>query len=130
MLGCGEPPCVAVQKDVVNLLFVYGTLRSQFINKYAVLLRANADLLGPASIGGAIYRIAHYPAWKPAPGGQVWGELYRLQRPEAILTTLDQYEGEEFRRVLVETPEPAWIYQYQGDPPEASRIHSGDFCRP
>lgn len=120
----------AVQKDVVNLLFVYGTLRSQFTNQYAMLLRANAELIGAASIRGAIYRVGHYPAWKPAPEGQVWGELYRLRDPQKTLAVLDGYEGDDFERVLVEAPEPAWVYQYLADTPESGRIHSGDFCKP
>jgi gamma-glutamylcyclotransferase (GGCT)/AIG2-like uncharacterized protein YtfP len=113
---------------VVNLLFVYGTLRSQFTNDYAVLLRAQAELVGPASVRGAIYRVGHYPAWKPAPAGEVWGELYLLREPERTLQELDAYEGSEFERVLVNCPEPAWIYRYNLPTLESSRIQSGDFC--
>jgi gamma-glutamylcyclotransferase (GGCT)/AIG2-like uncharacterized protein YtfP len=115
---------------VVNLLFVYGTLRSQFTNDYAVLLRAQAELLGPASVCGAIYRVEHYPAWKPAPAGEVWGELYLLREPERTLQELDAYEGSGFERVLVNCLEPAWIYRYNLPTLESSRIQSGDFYRP
>jgi gamma-glutamylcyclotransferase (GGCT)/AIG2-like uncharacterized protein YtfP len=115
---------------VVNLLFVYGTLRSQFTNDYAVLLRAQAELVGPASVRGTVYRVDHYPAWKPAPDGEVWGELYRLHEPERTLSALDDYEGADFERVLIDCPQAAWIYRYDPPTPESSRIRSGDFCHP
>jgi gamma-glutamylcyclotransferase (GGCT)/AIG2-like uncharacterized protein YtfP len=110
-----------------DLLFVYGTLRSEFDNRYARLLRKEATLLGRASVPGSIYRIQHYPAFRPRPEGEVQGELYRLDNPEATLAILDEYEGEDFERVLVQG---AWLYQYKGDPPEDARIASGDFRAP
>ena len=59
--------------------------------------------------------------------GEVQGELYRLNTPERTLAALDEYEGEEFERVVVKG---AWLYQYKGDPPEEARIASGDFRAP
>ena len=106
------------------MLFVYGTLRSEFNNQYARLLRAQAELIGPATVPGSIYRVSHYPAYRPEPGGEVHGELYRLTDPETTLKALDEYEGEDFERVVVKD---AWIYQYRYQPPEDSRILSGVF---
>jgi gamma-glutamylcyclotransferase (GGCT)/AIG2-like uncharacterized protein YtfP len=57
----------------------------------------------------------------------VQGERYRLNTPEPTLRILDEYEGPEFERVLMEHN---WIYQYRTQPPESARISSGDFCRP
>jgi gamma-glutamylcyclotransferase (GGCT)/AIG2-like uncharacterized protein YtfP len=51
--------------------------------------------------------------------------LYRIKCPEKILRDLDEYEGPEFERVIVNN---AWIYQYRNRLPEESRIASGDFC--
>ena len=112
---------------MLDLLFVYGTLRSEFDNRYARLLREEAGFLRRASMPGSIYRVEHYPAFRPHPEGAVQGELYRLHTPEVTLAVLDEYEGEEFERVVVEG---AWLYQYKGDPPEEARIASGDFCAP
>jgi len=112
---------------VLNLLFVYGTLRSEFNNKYARLLRSQAELIGPATVPGSIYRVSHYPAYRPQPVGEVHGELYRLTDPETTLKALDEYEGEDFERVVMKD---AWIYQYKKEPPRYSRISSGDFCAP
>jgi gamma-glutamylcyclotransferase (GGCT)/AIG2-like uncharacterized protein YtfP len=109
------------------MLFVYGTLRSEFNNKYARLLRSQAALIGPATVPGSIFRVSHYPAYKPQPAGEVHGELYRLTDPETTLKALDEYEGEDFERVVVKD---AWIYQYKKEPPKYSRITSGDFCAP
>lgn len=112
---------------MLDLLFVYGTLRSEFDNRYARLLRNEATLLRRAAVPGAIYRVEHYPAFRPRPDGEVQGELYRLNTPEVTLAVLDEYEGEAFERVVVKG---AWLYQYKGDPPEEDRIASGDFRAP
>ncbi len=109
----------------MDLLFVYGTLRSEFDNRYAVLLRAGAEPVGAASAPGSIFRIAHYPGYRPEPVGEVRGELYRLHDPEAMLRILDEYEGPEYERVRVDS---YWIYQYRVQPSESARIASGDFC--
>jgi len=111
----------------MNILFVYGTLRSEFNNEYARLLRSQAELIGPATVPGSIYRVSHYPAYRPEPRGEVHGELYRLTDPETTLKALDEYEGEDFERVVIKD---AWIYQYKKEPPRYSRISSGDFCAP
>ena len=112
---------------MLDLIFVYGTLRSEFNNRYARLLRKEGTLVGPATVRGSIHRVRHFPAFRPEPAGEVRGELYRLHRPEATLKALDEYEGEEFERVVVND---AWIYQYRNPLPESSRIQSGDFCAP
>jgi gamma-glutamylcyclotransferase (GGCT)/AIG2-like uncharacterized protein YtfP len=109
---------------VLNLLFVYGTLRSEFNNRYARLLRSQAEMVRKASVLGSIYRVRHYPAYRPEPAGEVHGEIYQLADPETTLKILDEYEGPEFERVVVEG---AWIYQYRNQPPEDSRILSGVF---
>jgi gamma-glutamylcyclotransferase (GGCT)/AIG2-like uncharacterized protein YtfP len=110
-----------------DLLFVYGTLRSEFSNRYARLLRKGASLVGRATVAGSIHRVRHFPAFRPEPAGEVQGELYRLSRPEATLKALDEYEGPEFERVIVNE---VWIYQYKKPLPESSRILSGDFRAP
>ena len=110
---------------MLNLLFVYGTLRSEFDNEYARLLRSQAEPVGRATVTGSIYRVQHFPAFRPEPAGEVRGELYRLRDPETTLKALDEYEGTEFERVVVNGN---WIYQYGMQPPENSRIVSGDFC--
>jgi gamma-glutamylcyclotransferase (GGCT)/AIG2-like uncharacterized protein YtfP len=110
---------------VLNLLFVYGTLRSEFDNRYARLLRSHADFVGRATMPGSIYRVRHYPAFRPTPTGKVQGEMYRLNDPEPTLEALDEYEDAEFERVVLNG---AWIYLYKLQPADDRRIASGDFC--
>jgi gamma-glutamylcyclotransferase (GGCT)/AIG2-like uncharacterized protein YtfP len=115
----------------MDLLFVYGTLRSEFDNAYARLLRSQAEFVGEATVAGSIYRVDFYPAYKSSPAGEVTGEVYRLTDAEATLTALDDYEGEGFERVTVESSRgEAWIYLYRGVPAAEERIESGDFCAP
>jgi gamma-glutamylcyclotransferase (GGCT)/AIG2-like uncharacterized protein YtfP len=120
--------------SVLRTLFVYGTLRSEFSNHFARLLHRQGELIGKASVAGSIYRIESYPGWMPESKGEVHGELYRLRDPESTLQELDDYEGEDFERVAIETQGPAseiaWIYRYKKNPPDNSRIASGDFCAP
>jgi hypothetical protein len=40
------------------------------------------------------------------------------------LKALDEYEGAEFERVVVNG---SWIYQFGSEPPANARIASGDF---
>ena len=112
---------------MLNLLFVYGTLRSEFDNPGARLLRSRARLVRRATVPGSIYHIGHYPGFRPEPAGEVHGELYLLSRPEATLADLDDYEGPNFERVILSG---AWIYRYRHTPPESQLIASGDFCIP
>lgn len=116
-----------------DFLFVYGTLRSSFDNPHARLLREGAELLGPATVGGTIYRIAHYPAFLPGATGTVFGELYRIDDGAALFAALDEYEGPQFPRVRVTAQHHgaatnAWIYRLKGEPPPDSLIASGNFC--
>ena len=113
---------------MADLLFVYGTLRSEFDNAYALSLRTQAEFVGNATVRGSIYRVDFYPAYKEGPGGEVHGEVYRLKDADATLASLDDYEGDGFERVKVETSQgEAWIYRFRGDPPMEARIESGDF---
>jgi gamma-glutamylcyclotransferase (GGCT)/AIG2-like uncharacterized protein YtfP len=116
----------------MDLLFVYGSLRSEFDNHYAKLLRSRAELAGKAVAPGSIFRIAAFPGYRPEPRGEVHGELYRLNDPAEMFRILDEYEGPEYERVAIELGliEGAWIYQYRTQPPAKARIASGDFCRP
>ncbi len=100
-------------------LFVYGSLRSEFDNPYARLLRSQADLVGPAEIMGSLFQIGDYPGYRPEPCGKVHGELYRLHNPAATFRVLDEYEGPDYERVLTEI---GWIYQYRTQPPDWLQI--------
>lgn len=120
-----------------NLVFVYGTLRSAFDIPAALRLRESAELIGSATATGSIYRVAHYPGYRPEPApaasGIVRGELYRMFDPPSLLALLDAYEDAEYARVLISVDcngatHEAWIYRYDAPLPPDSIIPSGDFC--
>lgn len=91
---------------------MYGTLRSGFNNPYAKLLRAQSEFLEPATVSGSICKMGEYLGYRPEPKGEVPGELYRLKNPEETLRILDEYEGPDYERVLIDAgPDQAWIYQ-------------------
>jgi gamma-glutamylcyclotransferase (GGCT)/AIG2-like uncharacterized protein YtfP len=115
---------------VTDALFVYGSLRSEFDNQYAIQLREAADLLGRATVAGSIFRVGRYPGYRQEPAGQVHGEVWRLREPEATLALLDDYEGARYRRIVLPTSisnMQAWIYAWTAEPEPGQRIESGDF---
>lgn len=83
-------------------LFVYGTLRRGFENKYAQLLHAHSRFLSGAKMPGRLIQRNGYTAAvvSDQPGEWVSGELFELVAPK-ILEELDEYEGSDYERVLV-----------------------------
>jgi gamma-glutamylcyclotransferase (GGCT)/AIG2-like uncharacterized protein YtfP len=124
-------------------LFVYGTLMRGFDHPMAQLLSRSADFIGEARCRGRLYLIKHYPGLVAShdPADIVFGELYRLRAPEALLREFDMYEacGEGFkepteyvRRILpVMSGEgaasEAWTYVYNWPVTGLPRIASGRF---
>jgi gamma-glutamylcyclotransferase (GGCT)/AIG2-like uncharacterized protein YtfP len=124
-------------------LFVYGTLMCDFDHPMAQLLSRSADFIGEARCAGRLYLVKHYPGLVLSDGTDefVFGELYRLTQPEALLREFDMYEacGEGFaepteyiRRVLPVTlldgaAAEAWTYLYNWPVDHLPRIASGRF---
>jgi gamma-glutamylcyclotransferase (GGCT)/AIG2-like uncharacterized protein YtfP len=121
---------------VVDLLFVYGTLRS---GQAARSLVANYVAESqPARAAGRIFAMNDgYPALLPGPLGTVVGELCQLRELIAAFALLDAYEGEDFSRILLEVQDgegkPIWAWAYVlADPTQADEgelIESGDWAR-
>lgn len=115
-------------------LFVYGTLRSGA--PMHALLEGRARREGPARAPGRLVDLGDYPGLV-APGragDRVVGEIYVLAAAEqdAVLDSLDRYEGPRFRRErdLVEGPAGpvhAWLYRYRGDWTGRPVIRGGDY---
>lgn len=119
---------------MINLLFVYGTLRSEFDAAHARQLRAAGQLMGRTTVPGSIFDLDGYPGYRPdAPGeisGEVTGEIWRLTDPGTTLAALDDWESPAgFERVMAQTAggDSVWIYQFASDPPASARIPSGDY---
>lgn len=99
---------------MTDVLFVYGSLRSEFDNPHARRLREEAEFVGPGTVPGSIFRVGKYPGYRRELEGIVHGELWRLRDPETTLAALDDYEGSDYTRILVNG---AWIYAYNGPIP-------------
>jgi gamma-glutamylcyclotransferase (GGCT)/AIG2-like uncharacterized protein YtfP len=124
-------------------LFVYGTLMRGFDHPMAQLLSRSADFIGEAHCQGRLHLVKHYPGLVSSddPADVVFGELYRLRQPEALLREFDMYEacGEGFaepteyvRRMLPVTRDDgtaneAWTYLYNWPVAHLPRIASGRF---
>jgi gamma-glutamylcyclotransferase (GGCT)/AIG2-like uncharacterized protein YtfP len=124
-------------------LFVYGTLMRDFDHPMAQLLSRSAEFIGEARCAGRLYLVKHYPGLvlSDAADELVFGELYRLTQPEALLREFDMYEacGEGFaepteyiRRILPVTLQDgavaeAWTYLYNWPVAHLPRIASGRF---
>jgi gamma-glutamylcyclotransferase (GGCT)/AIG2-like uncharacterized protein YtfP len=112
-------------------LFVYGSLMSTARHAMGDRLRAEARLIGAATIQGRLYRVSWYPgaAESTDPEQRVHGELYALDAPARALAWLDAYEGtapgsrESGEYSRVERPVrldsgreiTAWVYLYRAD---------------
>jgi gamma-glutamylcyclotransferase (GGCT)/AIG2-like uncharacterized protein YtfP len=129
----------------LDRLFVYGTLMRGYDHPVAQLLSRSADFLGEARCQGRLYRVNHYPGLvlSADPDEIVFGELYRLRQPEALLRELDMYEacGEgfaeptEYLRQMLKvtlddsTTEQVWSYVYNWPVAHLPLIASGRFSR-
>jgi len=126
-----------------DLLFVYGTLMRGFDHPMAQLLSRSAEFLGQARCRGRLYLVKHYPGLLLSDDATdiVFGELYRLHRPDELLRELDMYEacGEgfaaptEYIRQMLEVARDdgsaieAWTYIYNWPVAGLPRIVSGRF---
>ncbi len=122
--------------EVLDRLFVYGTLRS---GQTARSLVANSiTKTAAAHARGQIYAFPMgYPGYTEAGSGQVVGEVLWLTELAATFGLLDPYEGEAFARVITQvtlvTGEEIWAWIYTlADPASVhvgTLIPDGDWVR-
>lgn len=124
---------------MLNLLFVYGTLRLAE-NPISQELNPVSKRLGTAHVCGKLFDLGSYPGIILSHDlkDKVWGEVLALACPKKSLTLIDQYEGvfpdpeSEYRRQVTDVifereRTPCWIYVYQQAVAGLSPIHSGDY---
>jgi gamma-glutamylcyclotransferase (GGCT)/AIG2-like uncharacterized protein YtfP len=128
-------------RPVADLVFFYGTLMAGFDRRRRAGIDAKLSFIGRGAIRAALFDVGLYPAAVPDPDGQVWGELYAMSDPPAVLAALDDIEGytpEHPEQSLyirhqsdVRRPDgtnaPAWVYFYNAPLGKAVRIPSGDY---
>lgn len=118
-----------------SLFFAYGTLRRGA--PMHALLEGPAHYLGPARFHGRLWDLGHYPGVTDGARHVVHGELYALPESgrEALLDSLDRYEGDAFRRAVREVVTPdgtrhrAFVYLFLGSTRRARPIASGDYLQ-
>ena len=78
---------------MTDLVFFYGTLMSGFDRPGRAEVGSKLTLQGRGSIRAALFDLGLYPAATPASEGLVWGEVYRIQDADIVLSALDEIEG-------------------------------------
>ena len=129
--------------DAIQLLFVYGSLRSGFHGPAFQYITPYFKHLADGKVKGRLYDLGDYPAALPATDDHfIIGELYQANSPDEFnwaISQLDDYEGvhpEEGEVQLYERTVttvytndgeyPAWIYWYKCDVTDKPVIESGD----
>ncbi|MFI6102370.1 gamma-glutamylcyclotransferase [Lentzea sp. NPDC051213] len=97
--------------DWPELLFVYGTLQPG-ASAWHLMEPHVVDSEETRLPGTLLDTGLGYPALRPGAGLGVPGFVLRLRSPEDALPLLDEYEGEDYRRVRVVLPDGriAWTY--------------------
>ena len=126
---------------MATFVFFYGTLMAGFDRRRRAGIDTKLTYRGRGSIRAALFDLGIYPAAVPAPEGLVWGEVYEMSDPEAVLLALDDIEGYRpddpdkslYARALADVTLPdgrveqAWVYFYNAPLGRAPRIGSGDY---
>ncbi len=99
----------------MHRLFVYGSLKQKRPEPHRL---EGAQFIGFAKTAPT-YKMGvssdSYPGAMPGGGQALVGEVYSLD--ETLLRKIDKFEGNEYRRVEIETPYgPAWMYQLKMQP--------------
>lgn len=131
---------------MLDLLFTYGTLCSEFDNEAAKRLHQESELIGRGKWAGRLYLVMdQYPAAVESKQEHQWvyGELRRLHHPHATLSFMDAYEQclesdpkpHEYQRKISSVHSgtsvlSAWIYVYQWPHEFLQPIPSGIFFKP
>jgi gamma-glutamylcyclotransferase (GGCT)/AIG2-like uncharacterized protein YtfP len=126
---------------LAELVFFYGTLMTGFDRRRRAGIDSKLAYVGRGSIPAALFDLGLYPAAIPSHEGRVWGEVYEMSEPAAVLTALDDIEGHREddpdrslyirSRAAVRLPDgsdaAAWVYFYNAPLGQAPRIPSGDY---
>jgi gamma-glutamylcyclotransferase (GGCT)/AIG2-like uncharacterized protein YtfP len=108
-----KPGYSSAVHDVVDRLFVYGTLRSG--EPARSLIADHVVRFAPATATGTLYGFDEYPGLVDEGTAPIVGELVWLSDLAAAFALLDAYEGDDFIRVLKQIrcageEEWAWCY--------------------
>lgn len=139
-----EQPCnptLESSSPVNDKVFFYGTLMAGFDRRRRAGIDTRMTFIDRGRIEAALFDLGLFPAAVPAPGSQVWGEVYLVDDDPDVLEKLDEIEGYRlsepdtslYTRVAVTVTysdgrvEPVWVYFYNAPLGRADRIASGDY---
>lgn len=114
--------------DFPGRLFVYGTLQPHASDWWRLEPHATGEPRA-ATLPGALFDTGlGYPALRLGAGPGVSGWVVDLGEPATTLSTMDEYEGAEYRRVRVSLPggQQCWTYVWT-DPVEGLRMLTGSW---
>lgn len=127
-------------RGVNNRLFVYGSLRRMGGAFERLLADAALDVREAILDDHALFGWGlPYPFVRPESGSRVVGDVVEIdpQRIEEVLQAVDEYEGADYRRVVVEVDaegETITAYVYLAEQSveleERNRVESGDWMMP
>lgn len=127
---------------MLDKLFVYGTLLNDIHSMIANHLKTHSEMIGDATAKGKIYDLGSYPGlvYQPDNDSVVFGQVFKLDDPEDVLRTLDNYEGisnespsnNEYLRDIIEVNiegkvEACWAYVYIKSTEGLKEITSGNY---
>lgn len=122
-------------------VFFYGTLMAGFDRRGRVGIDTRMRFVGRGWIEAALYDLGLFPAAVPAPGDQVWGEVYEVDDDPTVMARLDEIEGYRstepdaslYTRVAVSvhldsgSVDTVWTYFYNAPLGQAERIAGGNY---
>ena len=127
-------------RSVNNRLFVYGSLRRMGGAFERLLADAAIEIRDGVLDDHALFGWGlPYPFVRPESGRRVVGDVVEIDpdRIEEVLEAVDEYEGADYRRVVVEVDADgetvtAFVYlaEQSVDLEERNRVESGDWMMP
>ena len=119
-----------MNQELIHYIFVYGTLKPGFINKYSDILANNSVVLGNGTISGKLYLIKYhdneeFPAAVKDGSNLIHGVVLKITDLN-IISIIDEYESyypkNEKDSLFLRKPEEiqlydgnsinAWVYWY------------------
>lgn len=120
----------------MDYIFVYGTLLKHFNAGVMRSVQQHLQFEENGSMLGQLYDLGQYPGLVEVADATdtIVGEVYRVNNAQAVFTVLDEYEGDEYNRVLKtvkldnQREINCWVYIFVQDiHPAHIRIINGDY---
>lgn len=119
---------------MTEYLFVYGTLKRGHQLKEGNNLLKGSNFIGFGKINGNLFNLGAYPGLIISKSDDSWvfGEVFELRNPAKTFRIIDQYEGDDYVRVLEEVFVKdeiltCWVYMFIGNTSGLKKIEGGNY---